>query len=388
MLNLVISRFGGGFTHDRCADADRLQQQALDFVFARLGGDPTAPPPSQEADEEAEPVPVPVVKSADDLRAASEWLARERQRLQAYTRTQLARIQEERQGLAQQQYLNEQTLIFRSQELARREEMLLAQGRSLQQQAEELAQREQSLAAQLHQWWQAHEELAGLEEATRSAREDVARHNALLEALRSETEAAQRARADARTEAGSIQAAAEELRDSRLREEASLKARQEQLEQRLLTADRTAWPPPSSRPNSTTSRPGSAARSSSRSATLPGNVRPWKNGRNSSAATVWNWPPSVTSWPIARRRSGVRRRRPSEKSNCKSGSARPNWCMRNWISAMRTFAAAPKRSSNWSNNFSKRGSCVWINPRIKAAPDGQRSQALSAAARGSTGWGK
>src|SRR5687768_14298724 len=114
------------------SDAARLQQQALDFVFARLGGDPAAQPPGEEHDAETDPSPVPVVNSPEELRAASEWLARERQRLEAYTRSQLARVQEERQALAQQQYLNEQTLIFRSQELTRREEMLLTQGRSLQ----------------------------------------------------------------------------------------------------------------------------------------------------------------------------------------------------------------------------------------------------------------
>src|SRR5438128_2430626 len=96
-----------------------LHQQVLDFVFARLGGSPEAPAPAGPAAapaEAGEPPPPPSVHSPEDFRSGAEWLQRERQRLEAYTRTQLARVQEERQALVQQQYLNEQTLVLRCQE--------------------------------------------------------------------------------------------------------------------------------------------------------------------------------------------------------------------------------------------------------------------------------
>src|SRR5262245_19858491 len=109
-------------------------QQALDWLFSRLAGNtlsepatsaevrPHAPPGSADAEL------APVVRSQDDLTAATEWLQRQRQRPAAYTRAQLARIQDEPQALVQQNYLLQQGLILRSQELARKEEMLLARG--------------------------------------------------------------------------------------------------------------------------------------------------------------------------------------------------------------------------------------------------------------------
>src|SRR5262245_46937399 len=153
-------------------DALPLHQQALDWLFARLGGN--SPEPLQEVApaEAAAPAPAPAddvplppkVESAADLEAATAWLQRERKRLEAYTRAQLTRLQQEHQAVLQQNYLNEQALIMRSQELARREEMLQAQGRAVQQQAQEVSGRERALSEQLAQWWQANEQLAALEE--------------------------------------------------------------------------------------------------------------------------------------------------------------------------------------------------------------------------------
>src|SRR5688572_21077456 len=115
-----------------------IHQQALDWLFARLGGNGNVPPSglpiARESNErpdaplDAEVAPTPEVGSPEELKAAAEWLRRERQRLEAYTRAQLGRIQQEHQALVGQNYLNEQTLILRSQDLARKEEVLLSQG--------------------------------------------------------------------------------------------------------------------------------------------------------------------------------------------------------------------------------------------------------------------
>ncbi|MFO0842147.1 MAG: hypothetical protein U0797_07060 [Gemmataceae bacterium] len=177
------------------------QQQALDWLFARLGGaadEEPAPQASQApTDEVADVGPTPEIRSPEDLRTAADWLRRERQRLAAYTRSQLAWVQQEHQSLLQQKYHSEQGLILRSQELARHEEMMVAKGRALQEQADDLARREQSLVGQLQNWWQANEELAALQEATQTVRQDAASHRALLETLQAETTALQAARAQA-----------------------------------------------------------------------------------------------------------------------------------------------------------------------------------------------
>jgi hypothetical protein len=235
------------------AEAHGLDQQVLDFLFARLGGNTNLEPPAAaptlahtpasaptRAEAPAKPTPPPEVRSPEDFRAGAEWLQRERQRLEAYTRAQLARIQEERQALAKQQSLNEQTLVLRAQEVTRKEELVLTQGRAVQQQSEDLTQREQALAAQLHQWWQTNQQLVALEEASHTAREDAARHQALLDALRTETAALHQARENTRAELREMLSGIEELRRTREREEAGLEARRQQLLRRLDEADRSA----------------------------------------------------------------------------------------------------------------------------------------------------
>lgn len=220
-----------------------LQQQALDWLFARLGGAEEEPVPQAEPDrpdEAADVGPTPEVRSPEDLRAAADWLRRERQRLAAYTRSQLAWVQQEHQSLLQQKYHSEQGLILRAQELARNEEMIVAKGRSLQEQADDLARREQSLVGQLQSWWQANEELAALQEATQTVRQDADSHRMLLETLQAETAALQGARAQARVELEGLLSAAEQARASREKEEAAYQARQAELERRMLAAEQSA----------------------------------------------------------------------------------------------------------------------------------------------------
>jgi chromosome segregation ATPase len=92
---------------------------------------PPPPPPAPEGDA-AGCSPPPVIRRSSDLAAASEWLQRERARMDGYTKSQLERLQKEHQALLSQNYRNEQALIEKIQELGRKEEFLNRQHRELQ----------------------------------------------------------------------------------------------------------------------------------------------------------------------------------------------------------------------------------------------------------------
>jgi hypothetical protein len=224
-----------------------VQQQAVDVLFAQLGGNgPTSAEPPADVGRAssavgaslAESDPAPTIRGPEDLKSAAEWVQREKERLAAYTRAQIQRLQADHQVLISQSYLNEQTLILRSQELSRKEEWLVAQGRALKEQAEELSRREQSLAAQLNQWGGVRQEMASVKETTRSVEQDTAAEVALLDALRSETEALHHSREVARTEFEALMKAIQEQGETRAREDAIRRASQDQFEQRRLAADR------------------------------------------------------------------------------------------------------------------------------------------------------
>src|SRR5262249_8307977 len=138
-----------------------------------------------------------------------------------------------------QSYLSEQAVIFRSQELNQKEEWLVTRGHALQEQAEELSRREQSLAKQLQQWGAAQQELATLEETNRTGPQDTTRQRAMLETLRSETEALQRSREVAGTEFEAMVKAMKGQKEARAREEAARAAAQAHLDQRLQKAERS-----------------------------------------------------------------------------------------------------------------------------------------------------
>jgi chromosome segregation ATPase len=182
--------------------------QVLDWLFSRLaGGGPTvAPVVRAKVDDPGTSAPPPAIRDAADLQAAADWLQRERKRLEGYTQVQLARLQSEHEELVRQNYLNEEALILRSQELSRTEEMLATQSRALQQQAEELSRREQALAA---------------------------RHD-----LGAEAEALQQARAAAQADLEALAVTLTEQQASREKEQARLAARKAQLEARLQAAER------------------------------------------------------------------------------------------------------------------------------------------------------
>jgi hypothetical protein len=216
---------------DRMSDWNTGQgpsMQILDWVFSRLGGNNTAPPPEvveRPAGEMAEISPPPrALASEADLQAANAWLQRERMRLESYTRSQLGRLQHEHQNLVAQTYHNEQTIIARAQELSRTEEMLATQSRALQQQAEELGKREQALAEQLQEWVQGEEKLE--------------EQGGLLEALEAETAALLKSREAARADLEALAVSLMDRRKERAQEQALFASRLAELETRLQEADR------------------------------------------------------------------------------------------------------------------------------------------------------
>jgi chromosome segregation ATPase len=205
---------------------------ALDSLFSGFAPDgpswapegtyPLGPPaPIQESE------PPPSIESPADLRAAREWLRRERECLKAYTQAQLARLQQQQQSALAQNYHAEQSLILRVQELNRREEFQAHQAGALAEQKADLEAR----AAELEG---AREELASLTRAGEQARQEVQAQRAILRALRDDTAALQRTRDGARAALAALRAALAEAQG----EQRALAERQAQLEQRSLALER------------------------------------------------------------------------------------------------------------------------------------------------------
>jgi hypothetical protein len=221
-----------------------VHEQLQDWLFARLAGfdgplpsiSPGPAPETVPGADRAESAAPPAIRSEADLRMATEWLRRERARLEEYTRSQLGGIQREREALARQKSAAEQALFLRVQELSRKEEMILAQGQSMHKQAEELAQREQRLAAHLQAWQTTPGQAPGGQSAGQPGEQSPAQQ-ALLETLKSETASLHAARAVAQEELRNLIAATEDLKKTRAAEEENLRTRQALLEQRLVEAD-------------------------------------------------------------------------------------------------------------------------------------------------------
>jgi chromosome segregation ATPase len=219
------------------------QTQTLDWVFTMCQGGNAFTNPSPSSDCQpagaveglplTEVEPAPAIQGATDLRAANDWLQRERRRLQEYTRIQLDRIQREHQALVGQKYLNEQTTILLSQELSRKEELLAQQTRALQQQTAELSQRERFVAAQLEQWSKVQNDLANLCEVRVNVELDTEQQQALLESLRQESDALQKSREASQSELEALARALNEQRDARTREQGLNRAHQARMEERL-----------------------------------------------------------------------------------------------------------------------------------------------------------
>jgi hypothetical protein len=224
------------------AEQPSVHQQLQDWLFARLAGfelpvpnvsAEAANPPSKPKQPEPEPEhsdTPPAIHSEADVRVATEWLRRERARLEDYTKAQLGTIQREREALARQKCEAEQALFLRVQELSRKEEMVLAQGRALQEQAGDLSSREQRLATQL-------EQAVKDQPAPAQGVEPSPAHDELLATLKAETEALHYSREVAREELRNLIKATEDLRRTREEEEENLRSREAHLQQRLNEAD-------------------------------------------------------------------------------------------------------------------------------------------------------
>ena len=212
--------------------------QVIDWLFTHYNDQP-APlaAPSGDGALNWEPEAPPPIQDPADLRAANDWLLRERGRLRQYTETQLARIRTEHQSLVQQKYLNEQTMILGGQELTRKEELVTRQSRALQQQALELSRREQALCGQLEQWSQARGELESLSEVRVRTEQETEQMRALLGGLRDETLALQKARESTQAELEAMTRALDEHRDERAKDLARARSNQEEMERRLRALD-------------------------------------------------------------------------------------------------------------------------------------------------------
>jgi hypothetical protein len=218
-----------------------LQTQALDWLFSQAGAPPTQPQPSAQTpipavpDGSASPAaePPPPIRSEADLQAATEWLRRERERLQQYTDLHINRIKAEHQALVDLKYRNEQTLLRSCQEVSRKEELLAQQSRVLQHQEKELSERELALSARLEEWSRAQSELGTVCRLRDQTEEEAASTKSLLDTLRSETIALQKSRETMQTELEGMARSLEEQREARIREQARTQALQTQMEDRL-----------------------------------------------------------------------------------------------------------------------------------------------------------
>jgi hypothetical protein len=132
-----------------------LQAPAVDSLFVQLveGNGASRPTPPREPEPaQWSPAgwsdPPADLEKVPELREAYRWLQGERRRLEEYTRTQFAAIQQRHQQILAQHFRNEESLALRTQELNREMTFLAAQAKIIQERAAELAQREKALAEQ------------------------------------------------------------------------------------------------------------------------------------------------------------------------------------------------------------------------------------------------
>jgi chromosome segregation ATPase len=203
---------------------------AIDALFSRLADGPArveAAADASASEAVGEFQPPPDGEGSDYVRKAYAWLQRERQRLERYTQAQFARIRGEQQATVEQNSFTEQALIFRGQELSRKEEDLNHLARALQLRADELAQREKELAPRLEPIWDAEAELAELRRLCAGLKPDLDGLRRRRDALRAEVEGLERERE-----------ALQRRRAASDKAEALFTGRRAEIEQRLLALDK------------------------------------------------------------------------------------------------------------------------------------------------------
>jgi len=106
-----------------------LQAPAVDCLFVQLAeGNGAGQPVPPRADSSPPvgptsagwPDPPADLENVPELREAYQWLQGERRRLEEYTRSQFAAIQQRHQAILAQHFRNEENLAIRTQELNRR----------------------------------------------------------------------------------------------------------------------------------------------------------------------------------------------------------------------------------------------------------------------------
>jgi hypothetical protein len=222
---------------------------SVDALFARLHDERAgyaAPLPSAAGQDPggngsstlAELQPPPTLQDPADVEVAHEWLKSERARLEAYTRSQFAAIQQQHQSLLAKQFRSEEALALRAQELNREMKFLASQSEALQNRARELAERETTLTMHMEKLASAEREFLAVQQTGNNLGEVAEGHRALLEQLRADMARLQAAGADARTEASAFEAALKERQEAWEQKHAAQVARQEEMERRYEALER------------------------------------------------------------------------------------------------------------------------------------------------------
>ena len=222
----------------------------VDALFARLHddragyatvfqSDPSVDPTVNSGiPSPAEPEPPPILKDPADVNTAQEWLQAERARLEAYTRSQFAAIQQQHQALLAKQFRSEEALALRAQELNREMKFLASQSEALQVRARELAEREAALTLHMEKLAQAEQEFLTSQRGGGNLGKLAEAHRVLLEQLRADTKRLQEAGADARTNAAAFEAALKERQEAWERKHATLVARLGEMEERFAALEK------------------------------------------------------------------------------------------------------------------------------------------------------
>ncbi len=214
----------------------------VDALFARLHYDRANSTPPQHAGSEgqsisSEPVaelqPPPPLEDPADLQVAYEWLKTERARLEAYTRSQFAALQQQHQSLLAKQFRGEEALALRAQELNREMKFLAAQSEALQSRARELAEREAALTVQMERLTSVEQELLNSD-----MQQEPEAHRALVERLRAETAQLRAAAVDTGSNAAAFEASLKERQQAWEQKHATLVARQVEIEQRFAALEK------------------------------------------------------------------------------------------------------------------------------------------------------
>jgi hypothetical protein len=174
----------------------------------------------------------PAIEGPADVQIAHEWLKSERERLDAYTRSQFETIERQHQALLAKHFRGEEALALRSQELNREMQFLASQAEALQRRARELTDREAILSGQMQQLADAQAELLTIQTTSAHIQRDTDHQRLLLEKMRAETVQLQQADLAARARFDSFETALRQRQQAWEKKQAELTERQAQMEQR------------------------------------------------------------------------------------------------------------------------------------------------------------